>query len=288
MLPTRHGLYFAVALTAMLLTAVNYGNTLVYLFTFLVGSMVMVSMLSTHRNLAGLRLCGASAAPVFAGGEALFRLRLHNPASLHRPAVWLHAEGFVRRIDLLPRQSVEIGIEVPVARRGYRPLPPLTLSSAFPLGLLYSWSKRIELPARCLVYPRPLSLRPLPRTPDPHGGQEVGQRTQGDDFVGLRAYHMGDPPRHVHWKSAARGQELHTKCFGGAGGGKVWLAWEELEGLDDESRLGQLTQWVLEADHANMCYGLRLPGLATALDRGEGHRRDCLKALALWRSARAP
>ncbi len=123
--------------------------------------------------------------------------------------------------------------------------------------------------------------------PDRHGGQESGQQPEGDDFVGLRAYHKGDPPGRVHWKSAARGQQLHTKRFGGTGGDKMWLAWEELAGLDDETRLGQLTQWVLEADRANMSYGLRLPGIATALDRGERHRRDCLKTLALWRCASA-
>ena len=40
--------------------------------------------------------------------------------------------------------------------------------------------------------------------------------------------------------------------------------------------------WVLVADRAGVSYGLRLPGIEVATGQGEGHRRHCLEALALW------
>ena len=48
MLPTRHGLIFAVILLAMLLLAVNYNNSLAYLMSFTLFATVLISMLHTH------------------------------------------------------------------------------------------------------------------------------------------------------------------------------------------------------------------------------------------------
>ena len=86
----------------------------------------------------------------------------------------------------------------------------------------------------------------------------------------------------MHWKTLARGPELYSKRFGGAGAGRVWLDWDRLEDLDLETRLGQLTRWVLDAEQAGMRYGLRLPGRTVAPERGARHEQLCLRTLALW------
>jgi len=39
---------------------------------------------------------------------------------------------------------------------------------------------------------------------------------------------------------------------------------------------------VVAADRAGVNYGLQLPGVNIGRDHGEGHRRQCLEALALW------
>ncbi len=283
MLPTRHGLYFACALTAMLLMAVNYSNGLAYLFTFLLGSTAVVSMLYTHRNVAGLRFGGGGATPVFVDQDACFRVRVENPDALRRPAVWLHQQERARRVDFAPGETTEVAFHVTARQRGFLELGPVAVSSAFPLGILYTWSRWIDLGLRCLVYPRPVSLRPLPQSPPRPGWTEAGQHAEGDDFVGLRDFREGDPPRHVHWKAAARGQGLVTKQFGGAAGGELWIDWDTLEGLDGETRLSQMTRWVLDADSAKLRYGLRLPGREIGPNRGQGHYHQCLRTLALWR-----
>src|SRR3989344_5121567 len=78
MLPTRFGLLFALLLVVQLLTAINYGNGLAYALTFLLGSLAVVSMLYTHRNLFRLRLSASACAPVFAGEVALFKIHITN------------------------------------------------------------------------------------------------------------------------------------------------------------------------------------------------------------------
>ncbi|OQW93119.1 MAG: hypothetical protein BWK79_12810, partial [Beggiatoa sp. IS2] len=76
--PTRQGLLFALILLVMLMGSINYNNSTGYLFTFLLTSMTMVSILHTHRNLLDLRLEAGKVAPVFVGERASFQLWLDN------------------------------------------------------------------------------------------------------------------------------------------------------------------------------------------------------------------
>ena len=65
-LPSSTGLLFAMVLLVMLLGAINYANNMGYMFTFLLGSMALVSVLHSYRNLARLQFTAARAVPVFA------------------------------------------------------------------------------------------------------------------------------------------------------------------------------------------------------------------------------
>lgn len=283
MLPTRLGLLFTVAIAAMLMAAVNYNNGLAYMFTFLLGSMATVSMLYTHRNLSGLRLTPGPCAPVFSGQEASFGIWLHNDS--RRPRLGVRIVQHRREIaciDLAPHQSQRVDLPAPSRSRGYLPMPPFVLTSHFPLGLLFTWSRELALAHRCVVYPRPGSPRPMTITPDRRRYQELGQLPEGDDFIGLREYRRGDSPKHVHWKAVARGQGMYTKQFGGAGQDTVWLDWATLPGMDTEGRLRQLCRWVLDAERAGLRYGLRLPGKTYPPDHSDRHRHSCLAALALF------
>ena len=50
-----------------------------------------------------------------------------------------------------------------------------------------------------------------------------------------------------------------------------------------EARLEQLARWVVDAEERGDRYGLELPGVHIAPDRGAEHRHRCLAALALFR-----
>jgi len=283
MLPTRYGLLFAVLLAVQLLAAINYGNGLAYALTFLLGSAAVVSMLYTHRNLLQLRLSASRETPVFAGEVATFRIHLVNNDAVPRFGVSVVCEkNEVACIDVPARSSAAVELPVPAAKRGWLAVPPISISTRFPLGLLYSWSRRVVLGQTCLVYPRPADPTPFSVNPTENYEAAQGFHAGGDDFIGVREFRPGDSPRHVDWKAVARGEAWHTKQFGAGYRATAWFDWDTLAGLDIETRLSVLTRWVLEAQHQGMLYGLRLPETILPPDSGEAHQHECLKALALF------
>lgn len=283
MLPTRHGLLFTLVLAVLLLAAINYGNGLAYALTFLLASVAMVSMLHTHRNLYRLRVSAGACVPVFAGQVAQFDITLINDSPVARLGIVV-AQGREEQtcVDVPAQGNTSTKLGVTARQRGRISLPPFKLATRFPLGLLYSWSRPINLEQTCLVYPAPSTPIPFRASPAETLRPEQGQRTGGDDYIGVREFLPGDSSRHVDWKAFARTEILTIKQFGGGYQPLVWLDWETLEGLDAEARLSVLCRWVLDADAAGMHYGLRLPDTVLAPDHGETHQRRCLTALALF------
>src|SRR4030065_2044619 len=106
MLPTRYGLLFALLLLIQLLAAINYGNGLAYALTFLLGSLAVVSMLYTHRNLFQLRISAGACAPVFAGETAVFRIHITNDNDTPRFGVAvMRDKKEIARVDIAVRRS---------------------------------------------------------------------------------------------------------------------------------------------------------------------------------------
>jgi uncharacterized protein (DUF58 family) len=90
----------------------------------------------------------------------------------------------------------------------------------------------------------------------------------------------------VAWKKAARsletGGDLVSRDTSASVQQQLWLDWQQCVGLAPEDRLSRLTAWVLAAHRVTAEYGLRLPGATIAPGQGDGQRKECLEALALW------
>ena len=291
-LPARHGILFAVVLLMMLLGSINYGLSLGFVLTFLLAALALNAMLYTFRNLVRLQVTAVRTAPVFAGEAALFTLNLANPGSATRHAIGISRERRARTAGdytVVPAgASSRISISIPSERRGRLSAGRLTLFTRFPLGLYHAWSY-VHPDVSCIVYPRPApAAPPLPRS-ESASGSGASYGAGQDDFAGLRTYHAGDPPRHVAWKIAARGQGLHTKQFSGQAASEVWLEWHALPPrMDAEEKIACLARWVLDAHAQRMAYGLRLPRLEVPMAGGDAQRERCLEALALYETSASP
>ena len=279
-LPTRHGLVFAVALVLMLIGSINYNLSLGYLLTFLLAGMAIVSILHAFRNLAHLQVSAGRVEPVFAGDTAYFGIYLENPGEHPRRALQALCEGNTVVTSIPGRQSTTLRIPVRASHRGWLGLPRVTLETRYPLGLFRAWGY-VQPAMRTLVYPRPdLSSMPEPK-PRAESGDALNAGTGADDFAGLREYQPSDSPRHIAWKAVASRDILMTKTFFGRASRDLVLDWNDLPHLDAEARLSRLARGLLLARDAGMSYGLRLPGRDISLGTGDEHLARCLQALAL-------
>ncbi len=285
-LPTRAGLAYASALGVILLGAMNYNLSLGHALVFLLAGLGIVAILHTFRNLVLLEIRPGRCEPVFAGSLAQFALVLENQRLEARTSLRLFIDDDAPlEVDIGPHASALTTLGARAAKRGWMPMPRITIETTWPLGLVRAWSYAVP-DLNCLVYPAPAAKAP----PLPWGGESAQGSTRdgrgADDFSGLRKHQVADAPRHVAWKAVARQQDgpLLTKLFSGAAAQQIWLDRNALpDAIDSEQRLSILARWMLDADAAGLIWGLRMPAVQLAPDNGPAQLGAGLRALALYK-----
>jgi uncharacterized protein (DUF58 family) len=281
-LPTRAGMGFGVLLLFMLIAGLNYGSSLALFLTFLLGGFVLVTMHLCHRNLLGTSLQTADAPAIFARGTGSLHLTLGNTTPLWRYRIESGVSDeptLAADVPLQGKQRIDLPVAAPA--RGIVQIDRLRLTTTHPFGLFRAWTW-VHAPIQMIVYPRPHGSLPMPA----ENGRKWGLRSQGhsgaDEWRGLRPFRDGDSPRQVDWKAYAREAPLLVKEYSSAGSELRIFDFTHLLKLDTEARLEQLARWVVDADERGERYGLELPDIHIAPDRGAEHRHRCLAALALY------
>ena len=280
-MPSAMGLAFMIALLLMLVAAINYQNSLAYALTFLLGSVFVVAILHTWRNLAGLVLQAAGAEAVFLGEQVRFRIRLESRGRLYQAVSLCWPGGELQRVDVPAGGTCEVELSLPSEQRGWLKPGRVRVESRFPLGLLVAWSW-VDLQLAALVYPRP-EAGELPQTAglDDEGDGSRAQGAGADDYQGLRDWQPGDSRRRLHWKAFSRGQGLLVKDFAALVGQEPLLDLEAFDG-ELEARLSRLCHWVVELSARQQPFALCLAGKMMGPDTGAEHRNRCLRELALF------
>ncbi len=282
-LPTRHGLVFILILVAMLAGSINYNNNLGFLLVFLLGGIVIVSMIHTYYNILGLQVLSLSAEPVFAGDDAEFHLYFNSGAHVRRAVSVSVGKNQNLPKDLPETFDRPVMVMVPAPHRGILRPESFVVSTIYPLGLFCAWAV-FRSEKGSVVYPFPLGGPLFGREYDSGDKDRQYERTSGtDDFKGLKFYQPGDSFRHISWKTLSRGQGVLTKDFAGEKGkSDLVLDLTTVTTNDMETGLSRLCDMVLQADRQRLRYGLVLPGKTILPDSGRDHRQRCLTALAIY------
>lgn len=280
-LPTGAGVVFGVLLLVMLITGINYQNSLIYLLTFLLGAIMVAAMHQTHRNLSGLELTLIQTGEAFAGEPVPFRFRAMS-GKYDAVAIALRSGGQTLEQQHVPaRQTADLSIALTSTRRGYFRPDRIRVETRFPFGLLKAWSW--VRPLSCgIVYPRPVAAPEAVSTVTDGDDQASARSVDGNDHADIRPWREGDLSQRVLWKRYARTGQMVTADWEGEQGCPQWLDFHAFPGVDTELRISYLTAQVLERGSSGTPFGLNLPGQVIDPDSGPAHLTRCLRSLAVF------
>lgn len=287
----RHTVALLAIVGGMWYAAEAQSNGAAHLVALLVAAMGLMSWLHARANLRGLGVRLVGARPVAQDESKRIPVELRasggfSPCGLEVMAVGAEKPVFVERVPA----GGAVNVDLPPPTRSAGGALRVLVRSVYPLGLFTaqavmetSWVRR--------VHPKPAGELPLPEPDATLTGDATAfaaARTQagGDDFAGLREWRAGDSPRHIDWRSAARGGPLMVKSWSAGVQGAVVLDWNALR-LADADRSAQIARWIEVCEEEGRPYELRLPEKTIRASLGLVHRRCCLDALAMQTCAEA-
>ncbi|WP_291424304.1 transglutaminaseTgpA domain-containing protein [Deinococcus sp.] len=294
--PTRLGTGFLGLTMLTLVGCINYGLSLGYGLTFLLGGVWIVTSAQAIRAARTLRLSLLPPPQVVAGQTAVFKAQITQEGagsnvllSLQavQNATGTRAASYGKiRARVGSGQTVTVPLPVTDLSRG-----PLRLTGVQLVALDSFGFWRAALPAgdapEVLVYPAPETDAPPPPNVRAAGtGNSVYRVSGNDEFAGVRPYLAGDAPRLISWKHAARTGTLMTREFDAPAGTALALDWAATAGPGGgqsvEARLSRMAAWVAQARALGLTFSFSLPGTVLAPGQGDAQARAALSALATF------
>ena len=274
-----------IALSILLLMAINFQNSLIYGLAFWLLALIIVSIFFTYQNLSGVTFKVVQSSPCFAGDKAVFELEVSCPENQKKSAIsigWKHQD--IAKVDLQDHHSARIKLSHGTKKRGIFKPDKLSIFTVYPIGLVVAWSYAV-LDMQSIVYPKPILQKSVENDSqsvddDAEKGKEIARGST--DFSGIREYQIGDSPRHIHWGAYAKTGKAYTKTFADYANQDLWLDWNSLALTNIETKLSHLCAKVLQYHQEQQAYGLKIPGKTIQPNSGEAHKILCLTALALY------
>jgi len=261
----------------MLLTAINYQNNLIYLLTFVLGGMFLVSIWLCFFNLSGMTIRYKGDGPVEAGQVVSFELHA-DLAGKQRASVYVSTEGR-NHCEWLPVQSDTCKIAGQVYSRGIYDLPAFKIETYFPFGLVRAWSW-MWFDTRLVVYPKPIEPPFVTDNVDSPSPESHAHMHFSDDLDALKRYSAGDNLRRVLWRHYVRHDDLMVRAPDIVASATMDLHWVSYSAYGKELALSYLAHDVLSLAQSGTGFALYLPGCVIEHGDGDGHRDLCLRALA--------
>ncbi|TAL66446.1 MAG: hypothetical protein EPN84_00305 [Legionella sp.] len=280
-LPTGFGLAFGVLLLSLLIGAVNYQISIVFLMTFLLAVIGLVSAWEAHANLKELSIKLISIEDAEQGKAVQVRLLIEPNRKVRFGLEFQFVQEGNTRLEKIAHEGMQFIVPIDTIERGYFALPRLTISSIFPFGLFRVWAYAY-FEEHYYVYPAALSpgFWPVPTANSQFNKNDLA----GDEeFYDLKQ--VDNPwaqPNLIAWKIAAKDQGWYLKTRENEQGDYWLFKLEDSPEMKVDNQLQNLSFWLQGAEENHAIYGLKLPNILTPLTQGEDHLKHCLRQLALY------
>lgn len=284
--PTKFGFIYIAMCFVLLIMAINFENSLVYILLFWLISIFVSTIILTWRNLDNIHLRGASNQPVFAGEDASFGITIESLKTAHH-SLWLYTKDSHNFVDCAAKSSSTTYLFVPETKRGRVQLPRFTIETTYPLGIFRAWSY-VDLDQSTLCYPQPIESNLQFGNAENNDDNDyldnnISKKRGVDNFEELKNYQVGDSISRIDWKAYAKGNGLLVKSFVEQASDELWLNEQDFTG-NLETRLSHMCYWVLELSKNKRRFGLTLGSKIIEPDSNDVHTKKCLEALALYRT----
>jgi uncharacterized protein (DUF58 family) len=280
-LPSGFGWAYGVVIFSIFVAAINSQINTIFLMTFLLAVIGLISILEAHANLKNLSFKFIVIKDSHQGTPAKITLSIVPNNKIRFGVEFQIASQPKIRLKKIPTKGLEFIVPIETPTRGHFPLPRITISSLFPFGIFRVWSY-LYFEEYYYVYPQPVAPG---FWPEPYRVQNIKQKhVSGDEeFYDLKQ--VENPwlePKLIHWKIAAKGQGWYLKTMH-SNEVEYWLfKLNDLPAKDVESRLQNLSYWLQTAESNGLVYGLELKGEKIDFARGNEHLQHCLRQLALY------
>ncbi len=236
-IPFKANFFFMLMILIFLAQAYMHDKNIVYLFVFFVLGIIGSNYFWLRKNLLGLDVEYINLQNPFAKEASFIHLRVKNQTKTDRIDIHIDDVNF----NILAFEEREVEITHIFKSRGRHKIPISKLSSGFPLYIFDNYYSWLDFRKKVIIYPqkRGQSLKIfLAQSKNIYG--------ERDDFKGVREYIEGDLISLIDWNSLAKGKLLTKEFEFLSDKQDLIFDYQNIKG-DIETKLSQLTKWVLEA-----------------------------------------
>ena len=250
---TRYSAVVVVLLFGLFLEAYMHDFNLVYITLFFMFSLAFSAGPIGILNLGHLEASYVPSGRLFAHQESHLSMQIYNDSMSTSWSIMLrHEDASVPLNQLKGERSTILHLPVTPNKRGSFTHKGCYLESKYPLSTVRLVMK-INETFSGIVYPEPkgIPLHSFLQQEEKHYGEEK-------EFDGLRDYDGSQKLSHIHWASVAKG-DLSVKVFSKETQTPKLIFNFYTAATDDESRLSQLSLWVLECEKQNLPFMIQMP-----------------------------
>lgn len=254
-IPTGLGFSYGTLVFILVIVSVNNRNNLIFLFSFFLFSVGLVTMLMSHKNFEKIKLSFLQASLLFKNEAGFLHYKMENTGSKDSFMIQL-ADKIVEH--LRPQENRELQVMYTPVKYGVMQVPMQRIESRFPLQFLQVW-RFVQPEVKITVYPEKINYFGQPEQQlQIEAGKEKRQPQESveKEISHFDRFNQGDSPQHINWKILAKTSELYSNKFETQADEEalIVLNWKDTEPLVDlEKRKSQFAFWI---DHV---YHLKKP-----------------------------
>ena len=230
-----------------------YGNNLVYIVCFYLTTMGLALAKMTNDHVDKVFIEKVYINEAYAEADQILYVVIRNTSkqTLKQVELRIAKEKAKVTTDLKPEETQVIEVLWTPKNRGLQKPPRIRLQSSYPAALFEAW-KILKSEEEIVVYPTRRGSKDFPQSGSA-SAEAVGVLKE------IRDYQGGDSPKRIHWRSLAKIGQLRTLIHEGNESPVCYISWNQLNHLDLESKVEQLTLWISMAESRGSPWNLKLP-----------------------------